>query len=133
MSEQGRKEPVSGTRQQAGPAGVPLSGRQSEVLRWGTAVTVVVGIGFAMLGALAWYGYAASPPGFWGPGERELAFVKATLLFPGPWVALLVAWIGYAVFRRRNGPARGVAWFSTSLLIWFLPSIFWSLPWLALS
>lgn len=100
------------------------------MLSWGTGLAVMVGMVFVPTAAIAWFGVAASPPGYWGPGEKEQAFVKASLLFPGPWVALLVAWIGCAVFRRRNRPGPSVAWFIAVLLPWFLASTLWSLPWL---
>lgn len=121
---------VSDPGQRHGPARLPLSARQTGVLTLGTGFVVMVGLFFIPTAALAWFGVEASPPGYWGPGEKEQAYVKAFLLFPGPWVALLVAWIGCAVFRRRNRPGPAVGWFSAVLLPWFLASSFWSLPWL---
>lgn len=88
------------------------------VLVAGSVLMVVVGGFAALFSILFWYGISNPAPGASDSGDDGT--FMASVLFPGPLVALVLAWIGYAVFAVLKRRVGGLIWFSSAVLAWLL-------------
>ncbi|MCC3291080.1 MULTISPECIES: hypothetical protein [unclassified Arthrobacter] len=93
-----------------------------------SVLTAVVGAYATLVAFVVFINLGMTQGGSDESGERAKYEVMALLLCPGPFVALGLAWGGYAVLRRLKHPTAARWWFGAALLIWFMVFLFWLGP-----
>ncbi|MBP3036257.1 hypothetical protein J2M53_08325 [Arthrobacter sp. zg-ZUI100] len=90
------------------------------VLIGGSVLILVVGGLTMALGLFAWAGIFLVPEYSNAPRDEAADRFLASVLFPGPVVALAAAWAGYGILRRLSLRVAGLVLFGAVLLAWLL-------------
>lgn len=90
------------------------------VLVGGSVLILVVGGLTMALGLFAWAGIFLVPEYSNAPRDEAADRLLASVLFPGPVVALAAAWAGYGILRRLSLRVAGLVLFGAVLLAWLL-------------
>ncbi|MCC9174735.1 hypothetical protein [Arthrobacter sp. zg-Y179] len=93
-----------------------------------SVLTAFVGAYTGFVAFVIFLGVGMAPSSSFEPGERARQEVMGLLLCPGPFVALGLAWGGYAVLRRLKYPSAALWWFGVVLLIWYMVFLLWLGP-----
>ncbi|MCC9204831.1 hypothetical protein [Arthrobacter sp. zg-Y769] len=96
-----------------------------------SVLTGFAGIYGGLVAFVVFIGLGMTQNSSYEPGEEERYTVMALLLCPGPFVALGLAWVGYAVLRRMKHKTAARYWFAGVLLVWFATFLLWLGPELA--
>ncbi|MCQ1956712.1 hypothetical protein NNX39_09380 [Arthrobacter sp. zg-Y826] len=104
------------------------SGAEFAALMTASVLTVFVGAYTTLVAFVVFINLGMTQGASDESGERAKYEVMALLLCPGPFVALGLAWGGYAVLRRLKHPTAARWWFGAALLIWFMLFLFWLGP-----
>ena len=104
----------------------PRSRAEKPVLVGGSVATFVLGCYSTLVAFVLFINMGMSQGTSYPPGVYEKYVLILVLLFPGPLVALIIAWAGYGVLHKH--PTASLSWFTVFITGWLLVFLLWLGP-----